>query len=88
MFNNKTLTRSKTNRTVTGVLGGLGEFFEIDAVLIRVVYVLLTAFSGFVPGIIAYALMALIIPEESASSSKSTANNTKSKSTAKKTTKK
>ena len=65
MFKNKTLTRSKTNQSLTGILGGIGEYFDIDPVLIRVVFVLLTAFSGFVPGVVAYILMAVIMPEGS-----------------------
>ena len=72
MLKNKTLTRSKTNRTLTGVLGGIGEYFEVDPVLLRVVFVILTAFSGFVPGVVAYALMAVIMPEASVSAPKTT----------------
>ena len=39
-MNNKKLFRSTTNRMVCGVCGGLGDFFGIDATVIRILYVL------------------------------------------------
>ncbi|HEY5601220.1 MAG TPA: PspC domain-containing protein [Patescibacteria group bacterium] len=59
----KKLYRSKTNRVILGILGGLGEYFDVDPVLLRFVYVLITIFSGFFPGIIVYFFGLLIIPE-------------------------
>lgn len=59
----KKLRRSADNRTMFGVLGGVGEYFDIDPVIVRVGYVLLTAFSGFLPGIIAYIVLVLVVPE-------------------------
>lgn len=58
------LFRSKTNRRVAGVLGGFGNYFGVDPVLLRVLYVLLTLFVGIVPGAIVYIIAAIIIPEE------------------------
>lgn len=60
----KKLTRSRKNRVLAGVMGGLGEFFGVDPVLLRLGYLILTVFSGFLPGIIGYALAILIVPEE------------------------
>lgn len=60
----KKLTRSRKNRMLAGVMGGLGEFFGVDPVLLRLGYLILTVFSGFLPGIIGYALAILIVPEE------------------------
>lgn len=60
----KTLTRSKINRTVLGVCGGLGEYFNIDPTIIRLALILVTAFTGFAPGIVAYLLAALVMPEK------------------------
>ena len=48
---------------IAGVLGGLGEFFGVDPVLLRLGYLILTVFSGFLPGIIGYVLAILIVPE-------------------------
>ncbi len=59
----KTLRRSRINKTVLGVCGGLGEYFDIDPVLVRVIWVLLSILSGFFPGLIAYILIALVMPE-------------------------
>ncbi|HRH55677.1 MAG TPA: PspC domain-containing protein [Candidatus Paceibacterota bacterium] len=59
----KKLTRSRTNRMIAGVMGGLGEFFAVDAVLLRLGYLILTVFTGFIPGIIGYVLAVLIVPE-------------------------
>ena len=58
----KVLTRSRENKVFLGVLGGLAEYFEVDSALIRVFWILLTVFTGFVPGILSYFLMALVIP--------------------------
>ncbi len=61
----KQLTRSSTNRMIAGVCAGLGEYSNIDPTVFRLAAVLLLFLTG--PGIvIAYLVMALIIPEESA----------------------
>jgi len=62
----KPLTRSATNQALTGTLAGMAEYINIDPVVLRLVYVALTAFTGFVPGIAAYVIMVLIVPEPSA----------------------
>jgi phage shock protein C len=59
----KRLYRSERDRMLAGVCGGVGEFFGIDATLVRVVFVLLAFASGF--GVIAYVVMWLIVPTES-----------------------
>lgn len=58
----KRLLRSTTNRWMAGVAGGLGDFFNVDATLIRLLFVLLTICAGI--GIPAYVLAWLIIPRE------------------------
>ena len=60
----KKLHRSKKNRVIAGVCGGLAEYLDTDPVLIRVLWVLITIFSGFVLGIIAYLVCWVIIPEK------------------------
>lgn len=59
----KKLYRSRTNRMIAGVMGGLGEFFGVDPVLLRLGYLILTVFTGFVPGIVGYVLAIIIVPE-------------------------
>lgn len=47
MYNNSNrLYRSSTDKVLAGVCGGLGDYFNIDPTIIRVIYVLLTVFSG------------------------------------------
>ena len=57
----KKLYRSKTDKKICGVCGGLGEYFNVDSTLIRLAAVLL-AFMEV--GILAYIIAAIIIPEE------------------------
>ena len=58
----KRLYRSKNDRVIAGVCGGIGRYFEIDPVIIRIIWVLL-AFAGGA-GILAYLISWLIIPKE------------------------
>lgn len=66
----KKLTRSREHRVLAGVMGGLGEFFGVDPVLLRLGYLILTVFTGFIPGIIGYALAIAIVPEAPLAASK------------------
>lgn len=59
---NKKLYRSITDRKISGVCGGLGEYFEIDATIIRILWLILT-FSGGA-GLLIYFIMALVVPED------------------------
>lgn len=58
----KRLYKSETNKAVSGVIGGMGDYFDIDPVLLRAIWILIVVFTGVVPGIIAYVLVALIVP--------------------------
>jgi phage shock protein PspC (stress-responsive transcriptional regulator) len=58
------LRRSRRERVLFGVCGGLGEYFEIDPVLIRVAFVLISLAGG--AGILAYLILAVVLPEEGA----------------------
>ena len=60
---NKKLKRSSSNRVIAGVCGGIGEYFNIDPVVIRIIWVLLSFMPGG-PGFLAYLVCALIIPED------------------------
>ncbi len=48
---------------IAGVAGGLGEYFDIDSTLVRVMFVLLTFFSGW--GMFLYLILWVIVPPES-----------------------
>ena len=60
----KRLIRSKTQRMIGGVCGGIAEYFNIDPTIIRLGFVLASIFLALVGGIIAYVLALFIIPEE------------------------
>ncbi len=47
-----------------GICGGLGEYFNVDPVALRLAWLLVVIFTGFFPGVIAYILAIFIIPLE------------------------
>ena len=60
----KRIYLSQTDKKLSGVCGGLGEYFDKDPVLFRILFVLLVLLKGF--GIILYLIMWLIIPKRPA----------------------
>ena len=58
----KRLYRSDTNKVFAGICGGLGEYFDIDAVLLRLIWLLVVVFTGVFPGVIAYIIAIFIVP--------------------------
>ncbi len=60
----KRLYRSKENRVISGVIGGLGEYYNVDPVLLRLGYIFLAVFTAIIPGIVAYIIAIFIIPEK------------------------
>lgn len=58
----KKLRRSSTDRIFAGVIGGIAAYFEIDSVALRVAWILLVVFTGIFPGVVAYILMAIVMP--------------------------
>ena len=58
------LTRSSGDAKACGVLGGLGHFFGVDPTWLRIAYALGTIFTAILPGVIAYVLLAAIIPSD------------------------
>ncbi len=64
----KKLYRSKTSRVIAGVCGGIGEYFEIDPVLVRFVWLIFVFVGG--SGVLAYIIAMIIIPEETGKTKK------------------
>jgi phage shock protein C len=56
------LYRSRTNRKLAGICGGLGQYFNVDATLLRVLFVLLAVLGG--SGLILYLALWIIVPRE------------------------
>jgi phage shock protein C len=59
----KRLTRSK-EKMVAGVLAGLADYINMDPSILRILYVVLSIASIGFPGLIAYIVMWIIIPED------------------------
>ncbi|MDD2614233.1 MAG: PspC domain-containing protein [Methanosarcina sp.] len=57
------LYRSKKNRIIAGVCGGIGEHFNIDPTLVRLLWLLISVMSAG-SGVVAYIIAWIIIPEE------------------------
>ena len=54
------LYKSKKNKTIAGVCGGIAEYFEIDPVVVRLIFILFLFIGG--SAIIAYIICAIIMP--------------------------
>ena len=60
----KKLTKNMNDRVFSGVCSGIAKHFNQDPTIIRVLFALVTVFTGFMPGIIAYIILAIIIPQK------------------------
>lgn len=58
---NKRLYKSRDNRMLAGVCGGVADYFDIDPTLVRLGWILFCALGG--SGILAYIIAAIVIPE-------------------------
>ena len=57
----KKLYKSNTDKKLSGVCGGIAEYFDIDSTIVRLIWVFFTLFVGC--GIIAYIIAALVMPK-------------------------
>jgi phage shock protein C len=62
MAQTRKLYRSRTNRKLAGICGGLAQYFNLDATLIRVLFVVLAVLGG--SGLVIYLVMWIIVPNE------------------------
>ncbi len=58
------LSRSREDRVLAGVVGGIARRFGWNATLLRIIYVLVSAASIAFPGILAYLVLWLLMPED------------------------
>lgn len=61
----KRLYRSKKNRILAGILGGLGEYFDVDPTILRLGWLLVFVFTGIFPGLLTYIIAILVVPNKS-----------------------
>lgn len=62
MNTTRRLYRSRNERMIGGVCGGLGEYFNIDPTLIRLLFVVFALTGG--SGVLAYLIFLVVVPEE------------------------
>ncbi len=87
----KKLYRSRKDKMIGGVAGGLAEYFEVDPTLVRIIFIVTLFLGG--SGVLAYIILWIVVPEEpyvfttagtttESTSSSSTASSSEQKSTA------
>lgn len=59
----KRLYRSKKDRMIAGVCGGLAEYFGVDPVIIRIIAFILLL-PGGLPGLLPYVVLWIVVPED------------------------
>jgi len=57
------LHRSRSNRMIAGVCGGLAEWLGWDPTLVRILYIVVSVVSAAFPGILAYLVLWFVMPE-------------------------
>ena len=62
-MNKRRLTRSN-NRVIAGVCAGLAEWLGWDIALVRLLFLIISIFSAGFPGVLAYIILWIIMPEE------------------------
>lgn len=60
----KKLYRSMADKKLCGVCGGIAEYFDLDPTLIRLLWVVMTLFTAAFPGVLAYIICAIIVPQQ------------------------
>lgn len=64
MNTSRHLRRSRHDRLIAGVVGGLAEYFGLDPTLARIIYVLVSVFSAAFPGVIVYIILWILMPSD------------------------
>ena len=59
----KRFVRSSRDKKIAGVCGGLAQYLDIDATLVRLAFALFTVFAALFGGILLYIVLMLVIPE-------------------------
>ncbi len=58
------LRRRRSDEKLLGVCSGLAEYLDLDPTLVRVLYIVASLFTGVVPGVVLYLILALVVPAE------------------------
>jgi len=57
------LYRSDKNKIFAGVIGGIGEYFNVDPAILRLVWVFILIFTAVIPGVIFYLIAVFVVPK-------------------------
>ncbi|MCA1065146.1 PspC domain-containing protein [Rossellomorea sp. AcN35-11] len=60
----KQLARARSDRKLSGVIGGLSRYVGVDSTILRVIFIILLIPTGFFPLIVVYGLLAFVLPHE------------------------
>jgi phage shock protein C len=60
----KKLYKSDTDKVISGVIGGLGEYTDIDPTLLRLAYILVAIVTALIPSLIVYIIASVIVPHK------------------------
>lgn len=61
----KRLYRNRENKVIAGIFGGLGDYFDVDPTALRLGWLLVFVFTGFFPGLLAYIVAVIVVPNKS-----------------------
>ena len=61
-MSSKKLYRSVTDKKLSGVCGGLGEYFDVDPTMVRLIWAIGTLVTGFVIGAVGYLIFTVVVP--------------------------
>lgn len=60
----KRLYKSREDKIFAGVLGGIGEYFDMDPTILRLLYILIAVVTGLIPAVIGYIIAVLVVPHK------------------------
>ncbi|HZK96456.1 MAG TPA: PspC domain-containing protein [Prolixibacteraceae bacterium] len=60
----KRLTRSRKDRMLAGICGGIADYMAVDPTVVRLIFALATFFTVLFPGVLIYLIMWIVVPKE------------------------
>ena len=58
------LYKSEKDKIFTGIIGGIGEYTDIDPTVLRLVFILVAIMTGIFPAVIGYIIASLVVPKQ------------------------
>ena len=60
----KKLYKSSDNKIISGVIGGLGEYYDVDPTILRLAYIIIAMTTACLPAVVGYIIAVLIVPKK------------------------